>query len=275
MSVGMASFGGRSEELDPIGVARAATAMIWAQRGRIWPYVLLLAAVSAGIRAVGWRYGLPVEDGYSFHDHESLAEFARHGAWRCGTAVVSGLFTAMTLRALMGYAAPAWRPDRGLLGFTAIYLAASAAPLVIFLPVVLAWVSNGAAAIALVVAGALGGVCALVALAYFCLRLVIWPVGVAVGDTQMTAARAWRDMVGARVAWLFAGILLMLPLILGSALAGAIIMGALGGPTIMDFDGGHRFGGGPWEAPLHAVAVVLWLAVGAAIYRLRTERDAA
>jgi hypothetical protein len=264
MSVGMASFERRSEELDAVEVARRAAALIWDNRTRVLPYLVLLAAVSAAVRWLGYRYGLPVEDGGGFHDGETLADFARHGAWRLGRAVVEALAAGMTLRALLGYAHPAWRPDRALLAFTAIYVAAAAAPLVFFLPTVLAWQGGGVFEIPFVAASALAGVGCLVALAWFALRLMIWPIGMAVGDASMTAARAWQAMIGARIAWLFAGVLLTLPLIFGAALAGALALG---------FYGLHGPLTGPWESPLHAIAVLLWLACAAAVYRLRSDAE--
>jgi hypothetical protein len=261
MSVGMASFG-RAGELDVVEVVRRAAGLIWDNRTRVLPYLVLLAAVSAAVRWIGSRYGLPVEDGgYSFHDGESLADFARHGAWRCARAVVEALAAGMTLRALLGYAQP-WRPDRGLLGFVAIWLAAAAAPLAFFLPTVLAWTRGGIMEAPFVAATALAGVGCLVALAWFALRLLIWPVGVAVGDVGMTAARAWQAMIGARIAWLLAGIVLTLPLIFGAALAGALTFG---------FYGVHGPLSGPWESPLHAIAILLWLACAATVYRLRAD----
>jgi hypothetical protein len=103
-----------------------------------------------------------------------------------------------------------------------------------------------------------------VALAYFCLRLIVWPVGVLVQDPEMTAGRAWQAMLGARMAWLFAGILFMLPLIFGAAIASGIGFGIFG---LYGYHG--PVAGGPFEAPLHALAVGLWLSVTAAVYRLR------
>src|SRR4051812_29051573 len=118
MSVGMAAFEGRAEELDAIDVARRAARLVWDARARIWPYVLALVAVEAGVRTVAWRYGFAMGEGYEFHD-ETLAQFGRHGAWLCARALADGLVVGMTLRALLGYEHPAWRPDRGLLGFAA------------------------------------------------------------------------------------------------------------------------------------------------------------
>ncbi|MFL5297195.1 MAG: hypothetical protein ACJ798_12510 [Phenylobacterium sp.] len=258
MSLGMTAFEGRTEDLEPIGVARRAALLLWERLRVIWPYVLALAIVESAVRTVAWRYGFAMGEGYEFHGGESLADFGRHGAWLCARALADGLVLGMLLRALIGYGAPAWRPDRGLLGFTAIYLAASAAPLALFAPTVLAWEVRGD--IPLVVATALGGVCALVALCYFYLRLLIWPAGVAVQDPQMSAGRAWNAMMGARIAWLFAGILLMLPLIFGAALAADIALGIYGL---------HSPVAGPWGAPMHALGSVLWLAVTATVYRLR------
>jgi hypothetical protein len=265
MSVGMASLDGA--ELDAFLVARRAGEIIWDARLRVWPYLLALAAVTAGTRWLSWRYGLPGgADGWSYHvDHgERLADFARHGAWIAGRSLALGLAAGMTLRALLGAAAP-WRPDRPLLGFTAIYLAAALIPLALFFPTVAVFQAGGWEAVPMGVATALGGVCALAAYAWFAWRLVIWPVGVAAGDPAMTAARAWQAMPGARLAWLLAGIVLVLPLMLGAGLASAMVYGATGyhGPPA-----------GPVEAPLHALVVTLWLAVGAAVYRLRAGPDA-
>jgi hypothetical protein len=264
MSVGMAGFEGRAEELDAVDVARRASRLIWDARLRIWPYLLALAVVETAVRAAAQRYGYVMDDGYGygfgFRGGETLAEFGRHGMWLGARAVAVGVVLAMTLRGLVGYSAPPWRPDRGLLGFTAIHVAASTAPLMLFLPTVLAWETEGTGGLPLVVALALSGACAFFALLYFYLRLMIWPVGVAVQDPAMTAARSWQAMLGARVAWLFAGVILMLPLILGAALAGAFAMGLYGV---------HGPAAGPWGGPLHALGSVLWLAVTAAVYRLR------
>lgn len=262
MSVGMASFGTRGEELDAVEVARRAAGLIWDNKLRVLPYLALMIAVTAAVRWIGYRYGFPMDGAdYSFNDHESLAEFARRGAWTCARALASGLAVGMTLRTLLGQAQP-WRPDRGLLGFAAIWVGAAAMPLLIFLPCVLAWAAGGMMALPMVVLFAVAGVGAFFTFLYFCLRLIIWPVGVAAGDAQMTAGRAWQAMLGARLAWLFAGILLTLPLIFGAALAGAFAMGIYGihGPVV-----------GPWEAPLHGLAALLWIAVAAAVYQLRAE----
>jgi len=267
MSVGMAGFEARWQELDAVDVARRAARIVWERKGQVWPYLLVIAAVTAAVRWAGWRYGLPMEDGWSgYHGHgdESLAQYATHGAWRLGRALVDGVVVGMTLRALLGAAQP-WRPDRGLLGFTAIWVAAAAIPLALFFPTVMAWEGGGFSAVPLMAAGGLGGVVGLIALAYFCLRLIIWPVGVLVGDAEMTAGRAWTAMLGARLAWLFAGILFMLPLIFGAAIATGIGFGIFG---IWGYHGG-AMAGGPWESPLHAVSVGLWLSVTAAVYRLR------
>jgi hypothetical protein len=67
-------------------------------------------------------------------------------------------------------------------------------------------------------------------------------------------------MLGARLAWVFAGIVLVLPLLFGAAFAGAVVYGVTGY---------HTWGEGPLEAPLHALVVLMWLAVGAAVYRRR------
>jgi hypothetical protein len=263
MSVGMASFEGRGEELDAVDVARRAAQLVWDARLRVWPYVLVLAAVTAAARWLAWRYALPGgEDGWSyrFHGEESLADFARHGVWLGARALGVGLAAGMTVRALLGAEAP-WRPDRALVGFTAIYVAAALIPALLFLPAVLVFQSSGWTAISLGAATALGGVCALFAYAWFALRLVIWPIGVAAGDTAMTASRAWQAMVGARLAWVFAGVLLVLPAVFGAALASGIVHG---------ITGYHAWDhGGPLEAPLHALVVTFWLAAGAAVYRRR------
>jgi hypothetical protein len=267
MTVGMASFEGRGEELDAVDIARRAGQLIWDARYRVWPYVLLVAAVTAAVRWAAWTYGLPGgEDGWSYrvHDGESLGDFARHGAWVAGRAVAGGLAAGMMLRALLGAEAP-WRPDRALLGFTGIYVAAALIPVFVFLPTVLAFQGGGWGSIPLGVATALGGVWALVAFAYFALRLVIWPIGVAAGDPAMTASRAWQAMLGARLAWLFAGILLVLPLAFGAALAAGIVAGV---------SGHHVWDAGPWQGPLHALIVLLWLGVGAAVYRKRAGLEA-
>lgn len=263
MSVGMASFEGRGEELDAIDVARRAGRLVWDARYRLWPYLVALAAVTAAVRWLAWRYGLPGgEDGWSYRvqGDETLADFARHGAWLAGRALVTGIAAGMTVRALLGVAQP-WRPDRGLFGFTVIYVGAALIPLGLFLPTVLVFQSGGWAAVSVGAATALGGVCALVAYAWFALRLVIWPIGVAAGDAAMTAGRAWQAMLGARIAWVFAGVVLVLPLIFGAALASAVV----GGVT-----GYHAWGGaGPLEAPLHALVVTLWFAAACAVYRRR------
>ena len=275
MSLGMASFEQRSQELDAVDVARRAARILWDRKGQVWPYLVAVAVITAAIRFVGWRYGLPLEEGgYAWRGHgdESLAQYATHGAWRLGRALADGLVLGMTLRALLGQAQP-WRPDRGLLGFTAIYVAAAAVPLALFFPTIVAWQAGGFSAVPLMAAGGLGGVLGLVALAYFCLRLIVWPVGVLVEDPEMTAGRAWQAMLGARLAWLFAGILFMLPLIFGSAIATGIGFGIFG---LYGIHGGFGHppmtigaGVGPFEAPLHAIAVGLWLSVTAAVYRLR------
>jgi len=262
MSVSAAPF---EAELDAVDVARRAGQLIWDARLRVWPYVVGLAAVTAGVRWVAWQYGLAGgEDGYRIHDGETLAEFARHGAWLAGRALVTGLALAMTLRALLGVAQP-WRPDRGLFVATAIYVGAAIVPLGLFLPTVLVFQANSLAVIPLGVATALGGAFALMAYAWFALRLVIWPVGAAAGDPAMTAGRAWQAMVGARLAWLLAGVLLVLPLLFGAGFAQAIVANVTGvrawGPSV-------------WEAPLHALAVLLWLAVSAVVYRRRAGLDA-
>jgi hypothetical protein len=262
MSVGMASFERRGEELDAVDIARRAGQLIWDARYRVWPYLILVAAVTAAVRWLGWTYGLPGgADGMSYqvHDGETLGDFARHGAWLAGRSLAAGLAAGMLLRALLGAAQP-WRPDRALLGFAAIYLGAALIPLGLFLPTVVAWQGGGIVAIPFVVATALGGVCGLVAFAWFALRLVIWPVGVAAGDPAMTASLAWQAMLGARVAWLFAGILLVLPLVFGAALAAGIVAG---------ISGRHIWDAGPWQGPLHALIVLLWQGAAAAVYRKR------
>ena len=266
MSLGMASFEARWQELDAVDVARRAARIIWERKAQVWPYVAAIAVVTAAVRWAGWRWGLPVEDGYvgyHGHDGESLAQYATHGAWRLGRALVDGLVLGMTLRALLGDAQP-WRPDRGLLGFTGIYVAAAAVPVALFFPTIMAWQGGGFEAVPLMAAGGLGGVLGLIALAYFVLRLIVWPVGVLVGDREMTAGRAWQAMLGARLAWLLAGVLFFLPLAFGAALATGISFGIFG---VRDWHG--PMGYGPWEAPLHAVSVGLWLSVTAAVYRLR------
>jgi hypothetical protein len=258
MSVGMASFEGPLGELDAFDVARRGGELIWEARYRVWPYLLLMAAVITGARWLAWRYGVPMGDDYSYRG-ESLAEFGRHGAWVSGRALAVGLAAGLTLRSLLGVASP-WRPDRGLLGFTAIYVGAAMIPILLFLPTVLAWLSGGMLAIPLVIATGLGGFCGLLAFAWFALRLVIWPVGVAAGDPGMTAARAWQQMPGARLAWLMAGVLLVLPLLFGAALARGIVQSVTGA---------WGWGAGPWEAPIHALVVLLWLAVSVVVYRRR------
>jgi hypothetical protein len=262
MSVGMASYEHRGEELDAIDVARRAGQLVWDARARLWPYLILLAAMTAGIRWLSWRYALPGgEDGWSYrvHDGETMVEFARHGAWLAGRALAAGLASGMTVRALLGAPAP-WRPDRALTGFVGIYLAAALIPLMLFLPTVLVFQGGGWAAWSLGAATALGGVFGLVAFAWFALRLIIWPIGVAAGDAEMTASRAWQAMLGARLAWVFAGIVLVLPLMVGAALASGIMYG---------ITGHHGYAAGPLEAPLHALVVALWLAVGVVVYRKR------
>src|SRR5689334_25190163 len=116
MSVGMAGFEARWQELDAVDVARRAARIVWDRKGQVWPYLIAIAAVTGAVRWAGWRYGLPMDDswsGYHGHDGESLAQYATHGAWRLGRALVDGVVVGMALRALLGAEQP-WRPDRGL-----------------------------------------------------------------------------------------------------------------------------------------------------------------
>lgn len=179
-----------------------------------------------------------------------------------GVSVLNAVFIAGVVRMLLGRGAGAWRPDAGMAAYLA-FSAASGLASGLLLASVPPPPANPAdeAAVAAYGGSALAFLLAAPVLVWAALRLLLWPIGLLMGERALTLSRAWALMRRAVAGYL-----------------GAVVVLA-GAPTLLAvwLGGVFNAGGGVfWLVAGMASAAfggLLSAAVAAEIYRARVTGD--
>lgn len=224
-----------------------------AMRARPRPLVAIGAAYAAFAVASQWAArALAVTEGLP-------AVTPRFVAYSLVGGALGALFAALTLRTLLQPGRPAWRPDAGLFAYVVLLTVAGAGLNLLVLgygnppP---ADAADPAAAAAFLGRAVLVMGLYLVA-AWACLRLMLWPISLLLGEGAVPPGRSYRLMRGA--VW---------PYIFGAAILGV-------GPVIVwgVVASQYTAQGGEWRLVIGAPFLVFFAmacaAVGAEVYRRR------
>ena len=221
-------------------LAAGAVANLWASFGRLWPLwsalTLLYAIAAAMAEGLAGFSQLPILIG---------ADFA--GALVAGIAV----------RVLLGRGPAAWKPDAGLAAFVGIAGLIAVGPTALMLLAQPPAHAPSQAEVSSFTTQAGGAAVVAVAILWAAMRLTPWPIGLLLGNAEMTAGRSWRLMRGVVLRFAMAAILLSAPLI---ALAVMVVM--LTRPQ------GHLISQLA-VTPLSSLVALLAAAVAVEIYRSR------
>jgi len=221
-------------------LAAGAVANLWASFGRLWPLwsvlTLLYAIAAAAAEGLSGFSQLPILIG---------ADFA--------AALVAGI----AIRVLLGRGLAAWKPDGGLAAFVVIAGLAAVGPtaLMLFAQPPAHAPSQAEVSSFTTQAGGAGVIGA--AFLWAAMRLSPWPIGLLLGNAEMTAGRSWRLMRGVVLRFAMAAILLSAPLI-----ALAVMVGMLTKPQ------GHLISQLA-ITPVSSLVALLAAAVAVEVYRSR------
>ena len=173
-----------------------------------------------------------------------------------------GLLTGVALRAMLDRGWAAWKPDLGLAAYALIVMLLGAVPeAVTYLVQVPAHGAPQAVLLPFAAAASLSLAFAAV-LAWVVLRLTLWPIGLLMGDAEMTPSRSWALMRGSVLRFLLAALLLAAPVFILNLMV--VMLTQPQGRLISQVA----------AAPLLSLMALLAAAVAAEIYRTRVRMQA-